>query len=346
MDRPADSSEQASDSVSAGGPINRDTPLYAPSRCERDVPPGYLFVFATIADSHIRRQIVDSPKYIKATSISRELLANYVADINSHDPPVDFTVHLGDITDFGLPEEFEDAARILDGLEAPLYPVLGNHDNFQYDRKEGWKRFSGRDSANYSFDHMGFHFLAIDCTKEVYRRPFVECDCRMREWVRGDLAASKERPTLILSHYNLRARDWGARFSITGGYREYEGMAELRRILEEAGNVVAVINGHVHANRVEVHNGIHYIDIGATLVGPPSVRYFYVFPDSVVVTYEYISDCALFKYAVDMASKCSNCFDADEVAAFADGDEADREFTIPVKRRSHTSRSGAWRPWP
>jgi hypothetical protein len=158
------------------------------------------------------------------------------------------------------------------------------------------------------------------------------------EW---DLAPNRNKPTFILSHYNLLARDWNARFDTTMQYVEYGGMAELRRILEESGNVIAVINGHVHANRVEVRRGIHYIDVGATLVGPPSIRYFYVFPDSVVVTYDYISDCSLFNYAVDVASQCTHCFDPEVVSGFIDGERWDKEFTIPI--RPGIRRTGARR---
>jgi predicted phosphodiesterase len=302
---------------------------HQPTRCERSVPDGHLFLFATIADSHIRSQPIDSPKYIKATSISCELLANYVADINAHVPTVDFAVHLGDITDFGLNQEFDAARDILDSLRCPLYPIVGNHDNFQYDAKRGWMEFAGIDSTWYSFDYMGFHFIAIDCTRDRYHSPFVECSKPLLEWVRKDLSRNREKPTFILSHYNMWQRSWNARFDTTMSYTDYPGMVELRHILEHSGNVAAFINGHVHANRVEVHNGIYYIDIGATLVGPPSIRYFYVFADSIIVTYEYISDCSLFRYVVSLGQQCADCFDAGQVADYIDGEDSDKEFSIP-----------------
>jgi hypothetical protein len=126
-------------------------------------------------------------------------------------------------------------------------------------------------------------------------------------------------------------RDWGATFDGRRRYLEYEGMPELRRLLEDAGNVVAVINGHVHANRVEVHNGVYYVDIGATLVGKPSIRYFHVFAESVQVRSEYISDRNLLTRVSKLASQARSYPCTPKSVRFIDGKLTDREFTMPVR---------------
>jgi hypothetical protein len=126
-------------------------------------------------------------------------------------------------------------------------------------------------------------------------------------------------------------RSWNAHFALGEGYGEYNGMPDLRDELRAAGNVIAVINGHVHANRVEFHDGIYYIDIGATLVGRPSIRYFYVFPDRVEVTYAYLSDVKLSKRVENIARQCYRCFDPARVVDFIDGSDSDKRFAIPVK---------------
>ncbi|MFZ1945973.1 MAG: metallophosphoesterase [bacterium] len=289
------------------------------------------FAFATIGDSHIRTEGPPDLRYLKALDVSGDLLANYVEDINAHIPPVDFAVHLGDITDLGLAEEFAVCRAILDSLAPPLYPVVGNHDNFQSDAKLGWRTFAGRDSTNYSFDHKGLHFVVIDCTLDPYAPPYVDCDSTVRSWVARDLARNGGEPTILFSHFNMWERQWNAMFDTTLHYAEYRGMPELRQTLEAAGNVIAVVNGHVHANRVEEHNGIYYLDVGATLVGPPSVRYFHVYPDRIEVRSAYISRASLFDYVTSLCAQCAACFSRDSVCSFIDGDAGQREFTIPLR---------------
>jgi predicted phosphodiesterase len=293
-----------------------------------------------MADSHIKVSTSDDYRYLKAESISREILANFVRDINNHSPPVDFAVHLGDITEAGTVQEFNWARPILDSLACPLYPVVGNHDNFQGDFKQNFLDFSGLDSTHYSFDYFGINFIVIDCTLPRYLPPYVHCDALVRARTARDLAAKPDMPAIILSHYNMWERYWNAQFDTTASYAEYMGVPWLREVLEDAGNVVAVINGHVHANRVEVHNDIHYIDVNATLVGRPSIRYFYVYGDRIEVDYEYISDENLFSHVEGLCRWCTSCFNPDSVCAFIEGSEEDRRFTIDYEgHRARVMRS-------
>lgn len=299
-------------------------------RAKQIAEPGAYLVFATIGDSHFREGGYADSRYIKAMDISGDLLRAYRNDINAHVPPVDFAVHLGDLTDLGSTHEFEVSRRIMDSLTCPLYPVVGNHDNFKSDGKAGWLAFARRDSTTYAFDVQGFHFIVIDCTLNPYQPPYVDCDSTLRVWVAENLTANHSKPTVVLSHYNSWQRHWNAMFDTTLHYAEYRGMPELREVLEDAGNVVAVVNGHVHANRVEKHNGIYYVDVGATLVGPPSVRYFYVYPDRIEVDFEYLSNQSLFDRVTSLCGGCCCCFSPDQVCSFIDGALADRRFMIPL----------------
>lgn len=50
-----------------------------------------------------------------------------VADINRR-TDIDFVIHGGDLTDFGVTKEFEWQQRILNKLSVPYVVLLGNHD--------------------------------------------------------------------------------------------------------------------------------------------------------------------------------------------------------------------------
>ncbi len=325
-----------------------------------------LFVFAVLADTHVPDSRGSPPGddylHLKALSIAEALLANCVEDINSHYPRVDFTMVLGDLSDAGKAWELQRAAEILADLDAPYYPVVGNHDNFQDDNKRAWKEAFGYDSTNYMFRYGGFNFIVIDPTLDPFEPPdrMVLFDEHTRAYVRGILDAEPQTPTFLFNHYPLLNRCWDATFRVyqaaglnclasraesisddaaqgPGGYpsmldipyyRVYEGGRELRAVLEHHGDVVAAINGHVHANRMEVLNGITYIDIAATLVGKPSVRYFYVYDHRVEVDFEYISNDTLLSHVQSMCPRCRRCTHPNQVCRFINGDLDSRRFTL------------------
>lgn len=63
---------------------------------------------------------------------------------------VDFVVHGGDISDFGLTKEFEWQRDILDDLHMPYVVIIGNHDCLA----------NGEDAYSEIFGNMNFSFIA------------------------------------------------------------------------------------------------------------------------------------------------------------------------------------------
>ncbi len=104
--------------------------------------PRCAFSFAILTDTHIGEGVQDygTPGWDDSWSEDTEsdseaVLAQAVADINllaeEPDGP-SFVVVLGDITDSGERSELERALYLLNELEIPYLPLVGNHDVWPY----------------------------------------------------------------------------------------------------------------------------------------------------------------------------------------------------------------------
>ncbi|MGH2705507.1 MAG: metallophosphoesterase family protein [Actinomycetota bacterium] len=88
---------------------------------------------------HTRIGILGDPHLGDAAA--EQLIPAAIADLNREG--VDFTVAIGDLTQSGLPPEFARAREVLDTLEAPYIPTLGNHDMWGGgDEPEGPENFA------------------------------------------------------------------------------------------------------------------------------------------------------------------------------------------------------------
>ncbi len=158
------------------------------------------------------------------------------------DCPLRFVAVLGDLTDSAEWCELVKAKEILDLLEVPYIPLLGNHDIWPYtdfeqadaplgaenfyrafaDRFaslshseviEEWEMDSatvqGTPLANYAFKVGGIRFLALDCVNRerlpgtVGASPVGVFHPRTREWIEEHLSSWGNQPVVILSHHQL-----------------------------------------------------------------------------------------------------------------------------------------------
>lgn len=87
-----------------------------------------------------------------------------VASINRRDD-IDFVLHCGDITDFGVTKEFELQRDILQKLKMPYVVLLGNHDCIG-SGKNVYRRIFG--SENFSFVAGRTRFVCLDTNSLEY----------------------------------------------------------------------------------------------------------------------------------------------------------------------------------
>lgn len=84
--------------------------------------------------------------------------ADFVADVNRR-ADVDFVVHGGDFSDFGVNDEFLWQRGILDGLGVPYVSVIGNHDCIGTG-EQSYGRFFG--DTNYAFTAADVRFVLMN----------------------------------------------------------------------------------------------------------------------------------------------------------------------------------------
>lgn len=181
----------------------------------------------------------------------------------------DFAVELGDYIDEATTAEGEVAH--LKTVEAefakfrgPRHYVLGNHCVWTL-TKEQFHANCAAKPGPYSWDHAGFHFVVLDACFRAdgtaygaknFKWTDTEIPETQRCWLAEDLAAAR-KPTIVFVHQRL---------DIPGEYAVKSAPA-VREILERAGNVLAVFQGHHHRNDYREVGGIHYCTLMAMVEG-------------------------------------------------------------------------------
>ena len=171
-----------------------------------------------------------------------------------------FVVELGDFIDRAPEVEVElgylkriqqDFAK----LPGDHHYVLGNHcvDTLT---KEEFLGAVGQEKSYYSFDEGGVHFVVLDSCFLKDGTPYGRNNSQWNDanfpqeeldWLAKDLKKTKNK-AIIFVHQRL---------DIKGGHAVNNAEA-ARKVLEEAGNVLAVFQGHSHKNDHKDINGIHY----------------------------------------------------------------------------------------
>src|SRR5690242_1759302 len=196
--------------------------------------------FAMVSDTHVGM-----------TAASVERLRPVYAAIARRAP--DFVLHCGDITDTGLPGEYERYWQTVPAaLRGRIRHVPGNHEvRWDPTAKGLYREQFG--AVPYSFDAGGVHVTGFDPTQ-----PLLEpghCGAAALEWLDRDLAAAGG-PTLLFQHFPV------------GGERDYiDDQAALLALLARH-DVRVLVAGHVHRETVTKLDGPVQVTLQAVLKEP------------------------------------------------------------------------------
>lgn len=236
---------------------------------EDTAPASGSFRVAFVADTHIIGPQYTEPSEngeLDNASIMKtvERAEATVAAINAIEPPVEMVFVLGDVVHDSYHSEelgwFEDnetgftrAQDILGKLDAPVYPIWGNHDYELDCSGGGWSReFSHQLFATlfdaepwFAVDHGGWRFIAANSMLGPTWAPGdLRCDTGKASYGREQLAWMAEqldegKPTVWMAHYMLPL--------ITEKDEDPEGpYPDVFSVLEGRDNLAMALVGHTH----------------------------------------------------------------------------------------------------
>ncbi|HPS54308.1 MAG TPA: metallophosphoesterase [Sedimentisphaerales bacterium] len=189
---------------------------------------------------------------------------------------VDFLIELGDFKDAApqgnQPQTIEyikTIENIFQKFQGPRYHVLGNHDVDCITKQQFLSNIKNSDIQDglsyYSFDKNGVHFVVLDAN---YHKEGTEYSAGnfnwtspnipqgQLDWLKQDLQQAKG-PAIIFIHQLLDGQ----------GDVYVDNSPQVRQVLEDAGNVLAVFNGHHHEGQYSLINNIHYYTLKAMIEG-------------------------------------------------------------------------------
>lgn len=114
------------------------------------------FTFAWITDAHLQQ--IKGTKFVSNWDNGFKRAIDEIRNMN---PKPDFCYYGGDLAQQGLAAELDHGMELWSKAGVPMKAIVGEHD-YYLDMGEAARRIYGIPADNYSFDHKGVHFVALN----------------------------------------------------------------------------------------------------------------------------------------------------------------------------------------
>ena len=203
------------------------------------------------------------------------LLEQLIEKINNEIKP-DVVISLGDLI-----EDFNDHDKDIDNLnfiwkflksiKTPFYSATGNHDLRSMNSRTEVEKIMGYEHSTFSLDMLGYHFvfLGMEVNPElgvakggIFKTQYISKEDI--EWLKNDLEKNN-LPSLIFTHFgiaedNMEGNYW---FNSCPERALLGNRKEVKEILKNDKNLIAVFSGHQHWSKKIVEDGISYYVVGS-----------------------------------------------------------------------------------
>lgn len=209
----------------------------------------------------------------KLTECAESLTKKLIKKINEIKP--DAVIILGDsiedLKDSDLDKtNLKKIYSIIKTIDVPYYLLAGNHD-LRTLSNDDFKEIVENKESTFSKDIKGYHlvFLGLNSNNDLSENnggilKTRELPKEDIEWLKNDLSVNS-LPTLVFIHFGL------AEDSMVGNWWFEEqpedallqNRNEVKKILEQNGNILAVFSGHQHWTKTIIEKEIPYHTIGS-----------------------------------------------------------------------------------
>jgi len=218
---------------------------------------------AAITDVHFGPRVLFRGKLRKLSDQAPTLARQVVRRLNDSVHP-DLVLVLGDLIEDESAEidlrRYAECLESLSDLKSPVRFVAGNHDTINLSDEQIAQAWGRTGPLHYSFDLGVHHFVVL---RTVERRLVdVSLPEEQLAWLREDLAATS-RETIVAMHHSVSDQDLSGNpwFDKAPHLALARNRRDVRRVVADSGKVRLVINGHVHWNHVDLHDGIPYVTV-------------------------------------------------------------------------------------
>lgn len=194
-------------------------------------------LIAQISDPHILAE-----SWVAYGEIdTNALFAKAIERVNTQSPRPDLVLISGDLTNDGMPEQYDALMARLDKLQLPYLPIVGNHDEREAFRTTfSQLPFIPKDgSIHYAYDLEDVSVLALDTLVDGAHHGAL--DEEQLNWLDSALSARAVQRCLVMLHHP--PFETGIAFMDGTVLREKE---KLAAVIEKHPQVERVLCGHLH----------------------------------------------------------------------------------------------------